>query len=48
MSVPAPIQADHRKVEAIVGTEDLAIALCRSSDGQPRCAHCKSIEKLTS
>src|SRR4029077_5434376 len=35
MSIAAPIQSDHRKVEPIVGTGDPAIAPCRSSDGKP-------------
>src|SRR5260370_41078870 len=48
MSIAAPIQSDHGKVEPIIGTEDLAIALCRSSRRQPCRAHCKCIEKLTS
>ena len=48
MSVGAAIQPNHGKVEAIIGTENLAIALCRGSHGQPRRAHRKCIEKLTS
>src|ERR1700722_1220434 len=48
MGVPAPIQPNHSKVEAIIGAEDLAITLCRRSHGQPRCAHCKSIDEFTS
>src|ERR1700722_1212568 len=48
MSVPTPIQPDHSKVGAIVGTEYLALALCRSPHGHSRRSHCKSIEKFTS
>src|SRR4029077_19819783 len=48
MSVTAPVQSDHRKVESIIGTGDSAIALCRTAHRQPRRAHCKCIEKLSS
>ena len=48
MSVGAPVQADDGKVQAIVGTEDLAIALGRRSHGQARRPNRKRIEKLTS
>src|ERR1700676_2757181 len=48
MSIPSPVQTDNRKIEAIVGTQDLTIALCRRSDRQPRCTHGKGVEKFTS
>ena len=48
MSVGAPVQADHGKVQAIVGTEDLAIAFCRRSHRQTSRPNRKCIEKLTS
>src|ERR1700758_5270855 len=48
MSVSAAIQTNHSKIEAVVRTENLAIALRRSSHGKPRRTHGKCIEKLTS
>ena len=48
MSVAAPIQTDNSEVEAIVGAEDLAVTLRRSSNGQARRPDCKCVEKLTS
>ena len=48
MSVGAPVKADDSKVQAIVGTEDLAIAFSRASHGQARRSNRKRIEKLTS
>ena len=48
MSVGAPVEADDGKVQAIVGPQDLAIALGRASHGQARRPNRKRIEKLTS
>jgi hypothetical protein len=48
MRVGAAIQTNHGKIEAVVRTENLAIALRRSSHGKPGGAHGKCIEKLTS
>jgi len=48
MSVGAPVKADHGKVQAIVGTEYLAIAFSRASHRQTRRSNRKGIEKLTS
>src|SRR6202162_2698034 len=48
MSVGAPVKADNGKIETIIGTDDSAIALCRSSHGQRRRAHRKCIQKLAS
>ena len=48
MSVGTPVQADHGKVQAIVGAQNLAIALGRASHGQARRSNRKRIEKLTS
>src|SRR6266436_1866413 len=48
MGIAASIQTDHSKVEAIVGAEDLAVTLCRRSNGQACCAQRQCIEKLTS
>jgi hypothetical protein len=31
MSIASPMKADHSNVQAIIGTEDLAMALYRSS-----------------
>ena len=36
MSVGAPVKTDHSKVQAIVGAENLAIALCRAPHSQAR------------
>ena len=48
MRVGAPIQADHREVEALVGAQDLAITLCRAAYGQSGRAHCQCVDKFTS
>ena len=48
MSVGAAVQTDDSKVQAIVGTEYLAIAFSRASDRQTRRSNRKGIEKLTS
>jgi hypothetical protein len=48
VSVGAAVQTDDGKVESIIRSKNLAIALCRSSHGQSRRAHSKGIEKLAS
>src|SRR6266853_3440959 len=48
MSVPAPVQPDHRKVEPVVGAHDSPITLRRISDRHSRCTYCQCIQKLTS
>ncbi len=48
MSIGAAMKADHSKVEAIIGAEDLAIALGGRSDRQTRGSYCKGVEKFTS
>src|SRR5258708_31251152 len=48
MSISAAIQSNHREVEAVIRTKNLAVAFCRGSHGQPGRAHGKCIEKFTS
>jgi hypothetical protein len=48
MSVGAAIQANHGKVEAVIRTKDLAIALCRSPYSKPGRSNCEGIKKLAS
>jgi len=48
MRVTAPIQADHRKVQPIVGPEDLRITLGRGSHRQAGRANNERIEKSAS
>jgi hypothetical protein len=48
MSVGAAIEPNHGKIETVIRTDDLAIALCRVPHSQPRRAYRKRIEKFTS
>jgi hypothetical protein len=48
MRVATTIQADDGKVEAIIGTHDLGVALGRTAYGQPRCADCQCVKKFAS
>src|ERR1700727_3455196 len=48
MRIAAPVQTNHRKVEAFIRTQDLGIASCRSSHGQSSRAPRKCIEKFAS
>src|SRR5271163_2087093 len=46
MRIGPAIQADDRKVEAVVGSHDLGIALGGRADGQTRRSHRQCVEKL--
>src|SRR5207247_9243489 len=48
MSVPAPIQPDHRKVEPFLAAHNPLRPFRRRSHGQPRRSHRQCIQKLTS
>src|ERR1035437_9762733 len=48
VSVGAAVKTDDGKVESIILSKNLAIALCRGPHGQSRRAHGKCIEKLAS
>jgi hypothetical protein len=48
MRIGAGIQTDDRKIEAIVRTKYLTIALRGRSNSQASRTHCKSVEELTS
>src|SRR5258708_24476115 len=48
MSVGATIQANHGKVEAVIRSKDLTVALCRRSYCNGGRSHCEGIKKLTS
>jgi hypothetical protein len=47
MSIRPPIETDHRKVEPIIRTHNLTVALRRRSDRQPSRAYRKCVEKFT-
>src|ERR1700728_5414419 len=46
MGIGTLVQANDCKVEAIVGPENLAVALSAGADRQARCSDCNCIEKL--
>lgn len=47
MRIGSPIETNHREVDAIVCTEDLAIALSRGTNHQSRRAQCNCVDKLS-
>ena len=48
MSIGAAVQADHRKIEAIIGSHDLGVALGGRSNRETRRSYGHSVEKLAS
>src|SRR6202043_4103828 len=48
MRIGTPVQPDDGEVEAIVGAENLTIALGGGADGQTCRACCESVEEVTS
>jgi hypothetical protein len=47
VGVPAAVDPDHRKIQAIVGAENLSVALSVGPDSQPGRSYRKRVEKLT-